>query len=174
MLTSKSRRSAVWIAVALACPVVLAAQVTTKTAVLGGAGGSCPVSLHARQGFGGDMLKVAKEHPNESGQLIQISISDPEPGRHAIAANLTGRGLTAKGRAVPTGQIPSDAERPIQIRLTPGPDHTLTAEMWVPGVTTVQTIELASLTLADGSTWKLPAEAACTTAPDGFMLIGAR
>ena len=100
MLTSKSRRSAVWIAVALAGPLVLAAQVTTKTAVLGDAGGSCPVSLHARQGSGGDMLKVAKEHPNESGQLIQISISDPEPGRHAISARLTVRGLTAKGRAV--------------------------------------------------------------------------
>jgi hypothetical protein len=137
------------------------------------------VAFHARQGSGGDMLEVAKRHPNESGQLIQISISDPEPGRHAISASLTVRGLTAKGRAVPTGQIPSDAERPIEIRLTPvpdqtGPDHTLTAEMWVPGVTTVQTIELASLTLADGSTWKLPAEAACRTAPDGFMLIGAR
>jgi hypothetical protein len=133
------------------------------------------VGLHARQAPGGDTLEVARQHPNETGQMIELSLSLSEPAKHATSANLTVRGLTAKGRAVPTGgRLPSDAQRTVQVQLTIGPDHTLTAEMWVPGVTTVQTIELASLTLSDGTTWKLPAEAACRTSPDGFMLIGAR
>jgi len=121
------------------------------------------------------MLKVASRHRNEPGQMIQLSISDPAPTRQAVAAHLTVRGLTAKGRAVPAGnQLPSDAQRTVDVQLTSGPDRTLTAQMWVPGVTTVQTIDLASLTLADGTTWKLPPEAVCRTSPDGFMLIGTR
>ena len=120
------------------------------------------------------MLEVARQHPNQTGQVIQLSLSLPEPAKHATRANLTVRGLTAKGRAVPTGNQPSpDAQRTVEAKLTTGPDHTFTAEMWVPGVTTVQSIELTSLKLSDGTTWKLPAEAVCRTSPDGFMPVGA-
>lgn len=174
-MSPTTRKLAFCVALALGCPMVSTAQLTTKTIVLPPGTPSCPVGLHARQGSNGDMLRVANPHRNEPGQMIQLSISDPTPSRQAVAAHLTVRGLAAKGRTVPAGnQLPADAQRAVDVQLTPGPDRTLTAQVWVPGVTTVQTIDLASLTLADGTTWKLPAESVCRTSPDGFMLIGAR
>jgi hypothetical protein len=51
---------------------------------------------------------------------------------------------------------------------------SVAADIVVDGVSATQTIDLVSLTYADGSSWKLADGASCRIAPDPLMLISAR
>jgi len=54
------------------------------------------------------------------------------------------------------------------------PGREAAADVTVPGLSGVTTIELNSVTYADGSTWKLAGGSVCRSPIDGFMLIGNR
>ena len=136
---------------------------------------NCPVSLHAQQAAGGEMLTVNNGHPKGIGQGLHLILTNPD-SRQIAGANVTIRGLTARDRMVQTlsNQDASDVAKTLDVTFPTGPDNNVTANLWVPGMTSVQAIELNSVTYADGSIWKLDAGNGCRTVPDGFMLVGNR
>jgi hypothetical protein len=74
---------------------------------------------------------------------------------------------------------PSDAARTIEATFpaatdAASTDKTASADIWVPGLSAVYTVDLISITYADGSTWTASTARSCRTPIDGMMLIGAR
>jgi hypothetical protein len=78
-----------------------------------------------------------------------------------------------KGRITETVSTGDDSDSVLKlpVEFTAGDNKDVFADLWVPGMTAVHSIELNSVTYADGSAWKLPAGPACRTIPDPMMLV---
>ena len=50
-------------------------------------------------------------------------------------------------------------------------DGSASADVHVPGFTSVSSVELQQVTYADGSTWKMSSSSFCRVAPDPLMLV---
>lgn len=68
----------------------------------------------------------------------------------------------------------SEAARDLTVRFSAGEDRSALADLWVPGMTAVESIELQSAEYSDGSIWKLAGGMACRVKPEPFMLIAGR
>ncbi len=137
----------------------------------------CPVSLRAEQKAAGEVLAADKSRPKGVAQHLQLTLA--HPGSRRIArARVTVHGLTAKGRVTPTPtrrQNPSDASRTFDLTFHAGPnDKAASADLWVRGLTAVLTVDLDSVTFADGSIWTLKGRDACRIVPDPLMLVADR
>jgi len=135
----------------------------------------CPVGLHAKQNSGGDILAISGAHPKGVGQSIRLILTNPD-SRRIVGASVTVRGLTGKSRVIETLSSPavSDAAKSIDVTFTGSHGNEISADLWVPGMSSVQAIDLSSVTYSDGSTWKLVTGNLCHAVPDPIMLIGAR
>jgi hypothetical protein len=138
----------------------------------------CPVRLRAKQGAGGETLAVRNGRPKGAAQLLHLFVTNPD-SRQIVGANVVVSGLAAKGRFVQTLSLSnqadaSDAMRSLDVSFSAEPGKDVSTDLWVPGMTAVQAIELRTITYADGSTWKLASGNTCRTVPDGTMLIGSR
>jgi len=135
----------------------------------------CPVSLRAQHGASGNILSVDKNRPKGIAQLLHLTLTNPGSGQ-IVAAKLRVHGLTGKARVTQTlsGQNDSDAAQNLDARFSPGPGNAVSADLWVPGMTAVLSIDLNSVTFADGSTRSFSAREACRVAPDPMMLINSR
>lgn len=137
---------------------------------------SCPVSLRAQQAAGGENLAVNSARPKGIAQGLHLILTSPD-SRQISAAQVTVHGLTAKPRLTQTlSNQPgsSDAAKTLDVRFSAGPGKDVSADLWVPGLTSIQEIELNSVTYTDGSAWRLAAGNACRTVPERLMLIGNR
>jgi hypothetical protein len=138
----------------------------------------CPVSLHAQQSAAGQMVQVGGQHPKGIGQGLHLVLTSPNQPQ-MVAARVTVRGLTPRNRVTRTlsslsDDTDADAARTVAIALNPEPNKAATGDLWVPGLTAIHSVELVSVTFADGATFKLPSGANCRTRPDPLMLISGR
>jgi hypothetical protein len=137
----------------------------------------CPVSMRAQHLSDGSLVKAGKAQPPKGiGQRLHLTIGDPDR-REITSAELVIRGFTANGRMVQASAADGgnpNATRSLSVSFSAGDDNTVTADLWMPGMTAVQRIDLNSVTYADGSTWTLAGDLACRVTPDGLMLISAR
>lgn len=139
---------------------------------------TCPVDMKAQHLSDGDLIKTGDRHPRGLGQWLHLTLRKADAtadGPAAKNATLAVRGWTAKPRvagAAMKNRDTSNAERKIQVTLKPGPDGTATADLWAEGLTAVDSLELLSVSYADGSTWTPGAGNRCSARPDPLMLIG--
>lgn len=106
------------------------------------------------------------------GQRFFLTLKDAHPSR-IVSATLRVHGLMPRSRAIPTAGATSfkaEATKVINARFT-AEDGAVLADVYVPGFTSVSSVELQEVTYADGSTWKISASSVCRTTPDPFMLI---
>jgi hypothetical protein len=134
----------------------------------------CPVSLRAQQGMGGDMRTISSR-PAGIAQLLHLTISNRDSKR-ITGASVTVRGLTSKGRMVRTVSAggSTEAAKTLDVGFSDGSGKESVADLWAPGLTSVQFIDVHSVTYADGSTWKLASGATCHIRPDWVMLVSSR
>ncbi len=151
---------------------------TTQTIVIAGpatgpatASAGCPVSLRAQQGTGADKLTVSNR-PAGIAQLLHLTITNPDSKR-ITGASVTVWGFTSKGRMMQTASAggSNEAAKTLDVRFSDGSGKESVADLWAPGLTSVQSIDLNSVTYADGTTWKLAAGATCRIRPDWVMLV---
>jgi hypothetical protein len=141
----------------------------------------CPVSLRAQHAAGGELLRAGASTPRPStpkgqGQGLHLTITSPD-ARQITRATVTVRSLTSNGSPTPALSKQDSApptSKTMEVRFTAGDKGTAFADIWVPGLTAVQAIDLKSVTYADGSTWKLTGSMTCRTVPDALMLVGNR
>jgi hypothetical protein len=143
---------------------------------------SCPVSLRAKQAAAAFARQVNNGGPQDNGtrprdiaQRLHLSVTSAD-SRRVVAANVTVRGFANKGRFVETMSTGdnTDAAKTFDVQFRAGPEHEISTELWVPGLSAVRSIDLNSITYDDGSTWKLAAGGSCSALVDGVMLIGGR
>lgn len=136
----------------------------------------CPVSMRAQHLSDGSMVKTHSGHPNSVGQWLHLSMAGDD-SKQIARATLTVRGSSPKGRvedADKSNSEPFNAVRTLTVAFAAGADGSASADVWVPGMTAVQRIDLKSLVYSDGSTWKIGSDTSCHVAPDPLMLIGNR
>lgn len=150
-------------------------------------GASCPVSLQAKQGSGSGLVMVHKAPPKDAepstsakpGQHIHL-ILGKMPGdafslQQVASATVTARGLSARDRLNRTvglfGDLPSDLTRTLDVSFTRENNGNLSADLDLPGFTSVRSIQIESIALKDGSKWSLDDRQHCVVTPDPLMLI---
>ncbi len=135
----------------------------------------CPVSLRARHGTAGNLREVDQNRPKGLAQLLHLTLVDPD-SRQVVKDRLRVHGLSGKGRITQTLQNEdgSDVSQTLQVRFRPATGRTVSADLWAFGMTAVLSIDLSSVTFADGSTWSFSGQEACHVIPDPLMLVASR
>ncbi len=153
---------------------------------------TCPVAMQAKQGSGSGLVMVKRESPQggesvldtKPSQRIHLILrkmrgahfSDPE---QIASGAVTVKGLSARGRLDLTldssgGNGRSDLTRTLNVTFNTENDGAISADLSLPGFTSVNSIKLESVALKDGSTWKLADFKACVVTPDRMMLVAAQ
>jgi hypothetical protein len=147
---------------------------------------ACPVSLRASQSGTTDLVKVKRgqgqgQDPapgvlNKPSQRIHLVVAGVPKDSKIIAATVTVRGLSARGRIdkASAGSGSGDLVRTMEITFTTEDNQSLSAELVLPGFTAVKSIKLESLQYSDGSTRNFSGQKLCTISPDPMMLIAGR
>ncbi len=136
----------------------------------------CPVSMRAQHLADGEMVKTGKARPEGLGQWLHLTFMAPD-SRRIAKATLAIYGSSPKGRVTKTASgrsDSSDASTALTAEFTAGTGRNDVADLWVPGMTAVQSIEVLSVVLGDGSTLKFAGDLTCRVAPDLFMPIANR
>jgi hypothetical protein len=134
---------------------------------------SCPVSIRAQHLAGSEMMQARDRRPGELGQRLSLTLAGHD-FRQIASVTVTVHGMSGKGRmteALSTQNSSPDAVYTLAVPLDGQSGKALFARIWVPGMTAVQTIDLKSVTYADGGTLSLSGIASCRIAPDPIMLI---
>jgi hypothetical protein len=171
MLEVSLRRAAMIKAIVAAiflAPLVLSAQATYRF----NAASACPVGLRAQHISDGTMVNTRDGKKQETAQRLHLSFSKAS---HPIArATMNVSGWTMVGRtALATATLAKHGagESPVAVRTVTVQVTDGAADVWVPGLTGVSSIELVSLEYADGSTWTPSGADSCRFTPDPLMLI---
>ncbi len=149
----------------------------TTTIVVSPPAPSCPVQMHALQGVGGGLLAARNGQPVDGpAQRIHLILTRLRTAQ-VTSAHLRVRGLSGRNRALEALSIDGvkpDRTQTLDVTFTAQDAANAAADLFLPGFTAVQTIELQSITYADGTTWKLASGNACQIAPDPLVRIEAR
>lgn len=139
----------------------------------------CPAAFTARQGGNGNLISVkpGEKSDQEKGvsQRIHLSVAGLK-NASVIEAQVTVHGLAPRARVV---AVRSGAGGPEQISRTMNVGFSnesaggSAADLLVGGYSAVFSIDVDSITYADGSTWR-SGNGTCRVVPDPMMLIGLR
>lgn len=137
----------------------------------------CPLTLSAQQGSSGQLrsTQVIPSHADKQpiGQQIRLTLANPRL-IGVTAARIQVRGYTPNARAFPAASPSPDAARSLDLVLTVAPGQDATTDLRLESFSAVTSIELESVSYADGSRWQAGAEARCQIAPDPILLITGR
>ena len=107
-------------------------------------------------------------------QRLQLTVSNPS-SRDIVSAQFTAHGFSNKPRAMDlsAGSPEPDLAKTIDVALgVKGKGHA-SSDVSLNHFTAVTSIDLNSITYADGSTWRAPSPGACSIAPSPVMLVAA-
>lgn len=156
------------------------AKKQTKPVIITPSQASCPVGMQAQHAPGlTAQVPVGKSGSENgaahrgTGQHLQLTLNNPKGG--AISeVRLRIHGWSAKGRTVPAqtaGADYTDASRTFDLKVSIEPHGTAKKDVWVHGMTAVNSIDLIGVSYEDGSRWKPASLQVCSIMPDPTMLI---
>jgi hypothetical protein len=138
---------------------------------------SCPVAMRAEHGVDGSMLTVKGEKAHRGqGQQLELTLYNAKPG--AISAvEIRAHGWNGMGRTLPARELHAsdgNATETLDLALSIGPRASAETDVWVNGLTAVDSIDLIGVSYVDGSIWEPTTPEACSVTPDPMMLISQR
>jgi hypothetical protein len=118
---------------------------------------------------------VGKDRTEGIAQMLRLILTNPDL-RRMVSARVRVHGLSGKGHVTQTlaGPDRPDATSIVDVQLTQGAGKEVYGDLRVPNMTAVLTIDLNSVTYADGSTSNFSGREACHIAPDPLMPIAGR
>lgn len=137
----------------------------------------CPVSLRAQHGASGSMVQTDRSRPKGMAQLLHLTLIDSHPdAKRIVFARLRVSGLSGVPRVTQTLSSTSEADsvQTHEVRFSSGTGNQASGDLWVPAMTAVLSIDLESLTYADGSKRTFSSRDACHITPDPLMLVSGR
>jgi hypothetical protein len=140
-------------------------------------GSACPIYMQALQTGGGNLLNARDSRPGEFSQHIHLILGNSAGTARIVAIEVSIYGTSGKNRAVPAlvARGPAwDARKTFDLTINIGENEEASTNLTLRGFTSVQSINLESVTYADGSIWSRSLSRSCRIAPDPLMLIGSR
>jgi hypothetical protein len=140
------------------CPVDMEARHATRT----------PASMNA-DGENAPGSKVAPQL-----QRLRLTLTNPS-SRDIVSAQLTAHGFSKKPRArdLSAGSNEPDLAKTIEVALGVKGKGQASRDLSLNHFTAVTSIDLNSITYADGTTWNAPSPGACSITPRMVMLVAA-
>lgn len=135
----------------------------------------CAVGLQARHVAYGNVMEAGAKQPKGPGQRLHLAFTSPD-SRTIAGATVNVYGWdrpgveTARSESSAKGAR-SEAVRTVTVRLPATEGRAAAADVWVPNLNSVTSIDLLSITFRDGSTWTPAAGHVCRIAPDPLMLV---
>jgi hypothetical protein len=146
---------------------------------------SCPVGMQARHGAGvpvsmnaGPSINGSPIVPNSQAlthnraQRIHLTMSNLL-SREIVSAQFVVHGYSNKGRAMNLANSSSepDLAKTVDVVLDLKGKSEASSDLSLSRFTAVTSIDLKSITYADGNTWNTPSAEACSVTPDLLMLV---
>jgi hypothetical protein len=159
------------LAIVLATPCILAQDIVLTT------GADCPVGLRVNHGSSLPSRKTvgpfATQAPPVQEQRIKLTMTNPSL-REIVKAQITVHGLSDKWRYVPVAGAPEpDLTKRVEVVLDVRGNGHASSDLSLSRFASVTSVDLNSVTYADGATWDASSPAACSVVPDPFMLVTA-
>lgn len=141
---------------------------------------TCPVPMSARQGSAGSLVAVKSGQPGLSSakgiaQRIRLSVAGGNNAK-VVSASVTVHGLTPEGRLLPVDSGDhgtSQISRHLDVAFSLDAANETGANLLLHGFSAVFSIDIDSITYADGST-RRSASGTCRVVPDSMMLVDVR
>lgn len=141
----------------------------------------CPVAMTAQWAAGLStpvMVGGAPARPQETGptQRIVLTLRNAKLGAvTAVHIRVNGwNGVVHPVPAAKTDRQKAKGSRMMELKVSLGPRGSAQRDVWVHGLTSVNSIDLTSVEYADGSSWKPKSADACSVIPDPEMLVSRR
>ena len=140
-------------------------------------GGGCPIGMVASQGVWDHTLRVRQgqegQNPQPFGQRIFLTLNDTRSGA-IVAATVKVYGLTAKNHMLQTDNhatADGEATKIMSITFAAKQQNGVSTDLYIPGFTAVNSIELIQVSYDDGRVWRIGTDSVCRVTPDRMMLI---
>jgi hypothetical protein len=139
----------------------------------------CPVGLKVERSGGLFAYKNAKSGPADdvaspsSEQRFDFKMTNFLP-HEIVNAEITAHGLSYKWRIIPVSAPTPDIWKTLDVALDVKGNSSASRELSFDHFSTISTIDVNSVTYADGSTWHAPSPGACSVAPSLIMRISAQ
>jgi hypothetical protein len=106
-------------------------------------------------------------------QAIHLAMTNPS-AREIVEVQFTIHGYSDKGRALFLMSGAPDLTRKITLKRDIEGKGQASSDLSLSGFTAVSSVDVDSLTYADGSMWNATASGVCSVTPKAFMLVSAR
>jgi hypothetical protein len=138
----------------------------------------CPVGLEAEQDGSLFVYKNAKSDPagdvdQRFSKRFDFKVTNFLP-HDIVAAEITAHGFSYKGRIIPISDATPNIWKTVDIALDVKGNSSASREVSFARFSTIRTMEVNSVTYADGSTWRASSPGACSVAPNLLMRISAQ
>jgi hypothetical protein len=139
----------------------------------------CPVALKVEPSSGLFAYENAKGLPAEhaapsSEQWLDLTMINFLP-HEVVSAQLTAHGFSSKWRVIPVSDAtPPDIWKTMDVALDVKGNGRASRELSFGHFSIIRTIDVNSVTYADGSTWHASSPGACSVAPSLIMRISAQ
>jgi hypothetical protein len=151
-----------------------AAQSTTPTTVyIVSAIAGCPVGFTAGHSNSLTQVRTRDAKPGTPSQSLNVAMANPT-SRDIVSAQITLHGLSQHYRLTPlTADTAStgDLSKQVTLDLSVDAGKRADTDFRVSGFTSIQRVDLDSLTYSDGTKWTAPAHHSCSIVPNGLMLV---
>jgi hypothetical protein len=170
-------------------PATLHRSANTSLTVPQTAGAGCPIEMEARHAMQtpvgmnaagndgsrqGPAINAPRAQAAPQLQRLRLTLTNPSP-RDIVSAQFTAHGFSNKLRAMElsAGSNEPDLAKTIDLDLgVKGKGHA-SSDLSLNHFAAVTSIDLNSITYADGTTWRSPSPAACSITPSMVMLVAA-
>jgi hypothetical protein len=138
----------------------------------------CPVGLQVERSSGLFAYENAKAVPADhtvpsSEQWFDLRMTNFLP-HEIVSAQITAHGLGYKWRVIPVSAATPDIWKTVDVALNVKGNSSASREISFARFSTIRTMEVNSVTYADGSAWHASSPGACSVAPSLFMRIRAQ
>ena len=139
---------------------------------------TCPIDMQANQGVWDHTIRVREgdnQHPIQAfGQRISLTLKDSRSAR-IQAATVRVDGLTGKNHVLETVKtLDAKGIKTLRVKFSSQDDGQVSADLWLPGFTSVTSVELLEVSYVDGSIRKISGSNVCRVQPDPLMMISNR
>jgi hypothetical protein len=133
----------------------------------------CPVGFFASRQATVQIMSAADAKQAGSAQGLHLKLNHlTEPAIESI--EITVYGVSSKARVLPAGPTPEDVSKTFELRRTAGSDSLSDADVWMHNVGSLSSVDLISITYADGTTWHATGNLKCRAVPSNFLLVDSK
>jgi hypothetical protein len=133
----------------------------------------CPVGFFASRQATGQIMSAGDAKQAGPAQGLHLMLNHlAAPAIESIEITVYGYGISSKARALPAHEPSPDVSKTFELRRSAGSNSLSDADVWVHNVGSLSSVELISITYADGTTWHATENLKCRAIPSNFLLVG--